>query len=97
MPGILFDGPSDAPLTVALAHGASAPTDSTFMAAFAEGLAQAGFRAARFEFPYMTDRRHTGIKKPPNRATVLLDAWRCYLKRLIEYGENVAQPALWSN
>ena len=80
MPSLFYNGPQlktgDAPLTVALAHGAGAPMDSPFMEAFAEGLAQAGFRAARFEFPYMVDRRDTGIKKPPNRAPILLDAWR---------------------
>ncbi len=32
-PEILFDGPSGAALTVALAHGAGAPMDSEFMAA----------------------------------------------------------------
>ena len=40
-PGILFDGPDDAPLTIALAHGAGAARDSPFMNAFAEGLAAA--------------------------------------------------------
>ncbi len=75
MSDLLFDGPRDAPLTVALAHGAGALMDSPFMAAFAEGLAHAGYRAARFEFPYMAARRQTGIKKPPDRAPVLLQAW----------------------
>ncbi len=59
-PDFLFDGPSGAALTVALAHGAGAPMDSEFMAAFADGLAERGFRVARFEFPYMADRRRTG-------------------------------------
>jgi len=80
MPDILFNGPQvgakDAPLTVALAHGAGALMDSPFMDAFAEGLAEAGYRAARFEFPYMAERRETGVKKPPNRAPVLLDTWK---------------------
>ncbi len=75
-PHILFDGPTDAALTVALAHGAGAPMDSPFMVAFAEGLAARGFRAARFEFPYMVRRRETGTRRPPDRATVLLDTWR---------------------
>lgn len=76
MPGLIYNGPKDAALTVALAHGAGAPMDSPFMQAFDEGLAEAGYRAARFEFPYMVDRRDTGIKKPPNRAPVLLDTWK---------------------
>jgi len=72
----LFDGPEGAALTVALAHGAGAPMDSPFMAAFAEGLAAEGFRVCRFEFPYMAVRRKTGSRKPPDRAPVLLDCWR---------------------
>lgn len=34
----IFDGPADSPVTIALAHGAGAPMDSPFMAAFASGL-----------------------------------------------------------
>ncbi len=82
MSPFLFDGPSDAPLTVALAHGAGALMDSPFMTAFAEGLAAAGYRAARFEFPYMAARRETGIKRPPDRAPVLLESWREVIERL---------------
>ncbi len=76
MTKIVFTGPKSAPLTVALAHGAGAPMDSPFMAAFAEGLAARGLRAARFEFPYMAQRREDGKKRPPNPARVLLDTWR---------------------
>ncbi len=82
MSELLFDGPRDAKLTVALAHGAGAPMESLFMAAFAEGLAHAGFRAARFEFPYMIARREKGTKRPPDRAPVLLDTWRTVIDRL---------------
>ncbi len=82
MSDLVFDGPDDAPLTVALAHGAGALMDSPFMAAFAAGLAAAGYRAARFEFPYMAARRESGIKKPPDRAPVLLEAWRAVIERL---------------
>lgn len=76
MTKIIFTGPKSAPLTVALAHGAGAPMDSPFMEAFAEGLAARGLRAARFEFPYMAQRRDDGKKRPPNPARVLLDTWR---------------------
>ena len=79
---LLFDGPADAPLTIALAHGAGAPMDSPFMAAFAEGLAARGYRVARFEFPYMAERRRSGKKRPPNRADVLLDTWRTVIAEL---------------
>lgn len=75
MTDFLFDGPADAPVTVALAHGAGAPMDSPFMAAFAAGLAERGLRAVRFEFPYMARRRAEGTKRPPDRAPVLTACW----------------------
>lgn len=73
---LLWTGPDRAPLTVILAHGAGAPMDTPFMAYFAEGLAAAGYRVGRFEFPYMAAQRATGRRKPPDRAPVLLDTWR---------------------
>lgn len=81
-PAFLFDGPDDAPLTLALAHGAGAAMDSPFMQAMAEGVAAKGYRVARFEFPYMAKRRDTGQKKPPDRADILLAAWRDVVGRL---------------
>ena len=81
-PNLLFDGPAEAPLTIALAHGAGAAMDSVFMQTFAEQLAAAGFRVARFEFPYMAERRATGVKKPPNRAPVLIETWRTVIDEL---------------
>ena len=76
MPGFLFDGPKDAEITIALAHGAGALMDSAFMSEFAEKLGAQSFRVARFEFPYMIKRRETGTRRPPDRAPVLLDTWR---------------------
>ncbi len=75
-PAFLFDGPDKARRTLVLAHGAGAPMDSPFMAAFAEGLAAHDLRVARFEFPYMRARRETGLRKPPDRAPVLTETWR---------------------
>ena len=72
----LFDGPEDARLTVALAHGAGAAMDTPFMSFFAEGLAAWGYRVARFEFPYMAERRISGKKAGPNRPIVLLETWQ---------------------
>lgn len=72
---MIFDGPIDGTLTVALAHGAGAPMDTPFMAFFADGLAMQGYRVARFEFPYMAERRDTGKKRPPNPARVLVQTW----------------------
>ncbi len=71
----LLDGPDGAPLTVALAHGAGGAMDSPFMTTIAEGLAAAGLRVARFEFPYMAERRKDGRKRPPDRIDVLRDSW----------------------
>lgn len=75
LPDLLFDGPEGAATTIALAHGAGAPMDSPFMQYFAEKLGSVGFRVARFEFPYMAERRVTGSKKPPNRGPILIDTW----------------------
>jgi predicted alpha/beta-hydrolase family hydrolase len=49
--------------------------DTPFMAAFAGGLADHGFRVARFEFPYMAAFRRTGKKTPPDREPVLRQTW----------------------
>jgi len=82
LPDIIYNGPENTPLTIALAHGAGAPMDSTFMQTFAERLADKGFRIVRFEFPYMNDRRLTGSKKPPNRAPILLETWNAVIDHL---------------
>lgn len=76
MTEFLFDGPADAVWTIALAHGAGAAMDSAFMDDVAAGLADAGLRVARFEFPYMAKRRADGRRRPPDRAPVLLECWR---------------------
>ncbi|MDP6603584.1 MAG: alpha/beta hydrolase [Rhodospirillales bacterium] len=81
-PAFLWDGPEGAALTVALAHGAGAPMDSPFMAFFAHGLGARGHRVARFEFPYMTERRASGTRRPPDRAPKLIACWRAVIKEL---------------
>ncbi len=78
-PEFRFNGPENAPLTLALAHGAGSFMDTEFMNAFAEGLvvqSHARLRVARFEFPYMTARRDDGRRRPPNPESVLLETWR---------------------
>src|SRR5947209_5742628 len=72
---LLFTGPAQAARTLALAHGAGAGMDTAFMEAFAMGLADRGLRVARFEFPYMAERRKSGKKRPPDREPVLREAW----------------------
>lgn len=79
---LLWNGPKRSALTVALAHGAGAPMDTPFMAFFAEGLAQRGYRVARFEFPYMAALRETGKQKPPDRQPLLLETWRAVIEEI---------------
>jgi predicted alpha/beta-hydrolase family hydrolase len=79
---IIEEGPVEAQLMVALAHGAAAPMDSPFMEFFARGLANAGYRVVRFEFPYMAARRASGSRRPCDRPDVLLDCWRSMINRL---------------
>jgi hypothetical protein len=80
---LLFDGPDDAPLTVALAHGAGGAMDSTFLNTFAAGLAARGLRVARFEFPYMRRRRaRAGGRGAPDPPAVLEACWREVIAQL---------------
>src|SRR5262245_7941452 len=74
-PEILVDGAKNGPWTIALAHGAGAGMNTPFMTTFASGLADRGFRVARFEFPYMAAYSKTGQKRPPDREEVLRDTW----------------------
>lgn len=57
--------------------------DTPFLNTVARGIAAEGIRVIRFEFPYMAARREGG-KKPgaPDRAPVLLDAWRRVVEEL---------------
>ncbi len=73
--GFLFDGPARAGVTVALAHGAGAAMDSPFMNAIAAGLAGQKIRVARFELPYMRERRVSGKRRGPNPPAVLERTW----------------------
>ena len=82
---MICDGPEDAEFALILAHGAGAPMDSPFMVAFAEGLAAAGQRVVRFEFPYMRARRG-GRKPPPNRLPLLQECWLAAIAVLAEAG-----------
>jgi len=79
--GMIFDGPADG-ATVVLAHGAGAPMDSPFLNVMAAGLAAAGLRVARFEFPYMHRRRTTGRRGAPDREPALRAAWRAAIDEL---------------
>jgi uncharacterized protein len=77
MSEFIFNGPKKtAGLTLVLAHGAGGPMDSPFMATIAEGVAKAGIRVARFEFPYMRRRGETGKGGAPDAGPVLMQSWR---------------------
>ncbi len=69
-------GPARSKRTLVLAHGAGAPADAPDLVALAEGIAAAGVRVLRFEFPYMAARRVDGARRGPDRQPVLLDTWR---------------------
>jgi predicted alpha/beta-hydrolase family hydrolase len=79
--GLLIDGP-ESRITLVLAHGAGAPMDHPFMNVVAEGVAKAGIRVVRFEFPYMAQRRLSGKRPGPNSAAVLMQTWRDVIKQL---------------
>jgi uncharacterized protein len=76
-----FNGPKTAPLRLVLAHGAGAGMDSPFMREFARELGSQGLRVIRFEFPYMA-RRRSGVRPGPDRAPVLMQAWRDVVAQL---------------
>ena len=75
MASLLINGPGNAALTLVLAHGAGAPMDAPFMTTIAEGVAAAGFRVVRFEFPYMQRRRTSGKGGTPDPERVLMQSW----------------------
>jgi len=91
---LLLDGPADAPLTLALAHGAGAPMDHPSLARIAEGVAAAGIRVARFEFPYMRARRADGRRRAPDPPARLLATWRAVIEELAPTAERRARLAI---
>lgn len=80
----LLNGDEPGRTTILLAHGAGAAMDTPWMTTVAEGLADRGFRVARFEFGYMAARRTGGSRRPPGKAEsyipeylAAMDALRC--------------------
>jgi predicted alpha/beta-hydrolase family hydrolase len=84
MPELRSQG--DGEWTVLLAHGAGQGMDSPFMDAIAGGLAEAGLRAVRFDFPYMARARAEGRRRPPDRLPLLQDALRDAVDALLAGG-----------
>lgn len=81
IPELLGDGPANADWTIVLAHGAGAAMDTPFMTTMATGLAAAGLRVVRFEFPYMVRRRADGSRRPPDREPVLRSTWAAVMEQ----------------
>lgn len=82
---MLIDDPGESAwVSLLLAHGAGAPMDSDYMQRLAQAMAERGIRVLRFEFPYMAQRRRTGLKRPPDPMPVL----QAHYLKLIK-----AQPA----
>lgn len=73
---MLYAKASESFCTLILAHGAGAPMDSEFMDVMTQYLLELNITVVRFEFPYMALRRLDAVRRPPNRAPVLLDTWR---------------------
>jgi predicted alpha/beta-hydrolase family hydrolase len=78
----LIDGPEDAAITYAFAHGAGGAMDTPFMTTVARALGTGGIRVVRFEFPYMAARRTGGKRGAPDRQPVLLATWRDVVEKL---------------
>ena len=78
----IVNGPKTEQHILLLAHGAGAPMDSSWMNDLCEKLTQQNIQTARFEFPYMQNRRADGKKRPPDRAPVLLETWEAVIEEL---------------
>ena len=78
----LIDGPEDSRGTFVFAHGAGGAMDGPFMNRVALGIAAAEIRVVRFEFPYMSARRHGEKRGMPDRQPILLDCWRDVVRQL---------------
>lgn len=85
-PELILDGPADAAWTLLLAHGAGQGSDAPFMQTIATGVAAAGMRVARFDFPYMRRARAEGRRRPPDRLPVLLQSMRDAIDALLATG-----------
>lgn len=67
-----------------VAHGAGAGMEHPFMAGSARGLAEGGISVMRFNFPYVEEGRRS-----PDRAPVLLEAWRAALAEAGDRGSGL--------
>ena len=89
-PELICNGPQGAAHTLILAHGAGQPMRSEFMDAMAAGLAAAGLRVVRFEFPYMAEMQRSGRRRAPDREPVLREAFNRVIDRVLAQGTDSA-------
>ncbi|MDA0353185.1 MAG: dienelactone hydrolase family protein [Chloroflexi bacterium] len=81
---LLTTGPTDGLGTFVLAHGAGLSMDAPRMEAIATGLADAGIRIVRFEFPYMRRKRAGAERGAPDSPGVLQSTWRAVIAEVGE-------------
>ncbi len=86
---LLETGPPDGLGRFVFAHGAGLAMDAPRMEAIASGLADAGVRVVRFEFPYMRRGRSEGKRGAPDRPAVLEATWREVIERVGDPGSLV--------
>jgi len=65
------EGQDDGTCVYLLAHGAGAPMTSTFIAGVAERLAAHGLPVLRFQYAYMEQVQRLGMRRPPDRLSLL--------------------------
>ena len=75
---VLFHTPSNGEgrATFLFAHGAGAGADSAFMTEMSDAIADQDINVIRFNFPYMVRALAENKRRPPDRAPVLLNAFR---------------------
>jgi predicted alpha/beta-hydrolase family hydrolase len=73
-------GPENAGCRLILAHGAGAGITSPFLEKISELLAERKIAVTRFEFDYMSARRHGKARRPPPKAQSLADEYRDFLR-----------------
>ncbi len=78
---LMKNGPVNGPVYV-FAHGAGADMNSEFMTQVAVALGEKGVRVVRFNFPYMIKREEDGKRRPPDRATKLIEAYKAVITHL---------------
>ncbi|GMG87000.1 hypothetical protein MNKW57_13210 [Biformimicrobium ophioploci] len=88
----LIDRPQAVRAWYLFAHGAGAPMDSTFMGEIASLLCARGIGVARFEFPYMAQRRHGGKKRPPEKVDKLVLQYGAALQAFLDGPEFAGEP-----